>query len=66
MKQRGLAPVVGTTQQARLDATRAFYDSDYARALRPSLRTPALRRFAIRVTIFLALAALAILIPRMA
>jgi hypothetical protein len=62
MDQRGLVPIVDTTQQARLEATRAFYASEYAQSLRPSLRTPAVRRFALRVAIFLLLAVLAGLI----
>ncbi|HSB91180.1 MAG TPA: hypothetical protein VLD63_14280, partial [Anaerolineales bacterium] len=56
MQQRGLVPEVGATRQARLDATGAFYESEYARSLRPSLRSPALRRYAIRLVIFAALA----------
>ncbi|HET7009891.1 MAG TPA: hypothetical protein VFI11_03880 [Anaerolineales bacterium] len=64
MQQRGLLPVVGASQQSRLDATRAFYESDYARALRPGLRTPAIRRFVVLLVLFLALAVSAILLPR--
>ena len=64
MQQRGLLPVVGGSQQSRLEATHAFYASDYARALRPNLRTPAIRRFVVLLVLFSALAVSAILIPR--
>jgi hypothetical protein len=54
MMQRGLMPRVGSTQHSRLEATGAFYASDYARRAQRDLWWPRIARLAIAIGLFLA------------
>jgi hypothetical protein len=52
-RNKGLMPEIGATQQARLAATTAFYDSEYGRNNMPGLWSPAIRRFAAAVVLLI-------------
>lgn len=45
LKHKGSSPVVSADQRARIEATEAFYRSEYARGLGPSLWSPPIWQF---------------------
>jgi hypothetical protein len=53
---RGLTPAAGATQAARLDATTAFYESEYGRQSLPPPWSPPVQRFMIALVFLLVVA----------